>query len=120
MTCGEAAGESLIGSGGASGSANDGVGGVMPERSIRGLDGAREPALGRDDGADDAALPGRLGFTNVASGASSESDDEDELEVDDDDDDLVYKDRTFCEGCLALTGEGADGESRGVSNTCRR
>lgn len=92
----------------------------MPERSIRGLDGAREPALGRDDGADDAALPGRLGFTNVASGASSESDDEDELEVDDDDDDLVYKDRTFCEGCLALTGEGADGESRGVSNTCRR
>ncbi len=59
----------------------------MPDKSIKGRGGGREPALGREvDGTDEAALPGRLGFTRVASGASSESDDS-ELDVDEDDDD---------------------------------
>ena len=47
-----------------------GVGGAIPDMSMRGLDGMR----GREEErAEDAALPGRLGPTSVARGASSES-----------------------------------------------
>ena len=77
---------SFAGTGGRPGSVTAGEGGAMPDISIRGLDGTREPALGREeDRAEDAALPGRLGPTSVASGASSESE-EDELEEDEDED----------------------------------
>ena len=78
----------MAGSGGRSVSTKTGGGGVMPDRSMRGLGGRRDSALGRvvEDGADDAELPGRLGPTSVASGASSESDEDEELEDDDDED----------------------------------
>ena len=77
-----------MGSGGRSGSVPTGEGGAIPDISINGFDGTREPALGREeDRAEDAALPGRLGPTSVASGASSESE-EDELEEDEDEDEM--------------------------------
>ena len=75
-----------MGSGGRSGSVPTGEGGAIPDISINGFDGTREPARGlEEEHAEDAALPGRLGPTSVASGASSESDEE-ELEDDEDED----------------------------------
>ncbi len=50
--------------------------------SMRGLGSRRERDV--EDGADEAALPGRLGPTNCAKGASSESESPDELEEDED------------------------------------
>ena len=51
---------------------------AIVEISMRGLEGTRDWALDRvaEEGAEDAALPGRLGPTRVARGASSESDDD--------------------------------------------
>ena len=56
---------------------------AIVEISMRGLEGTRDWALDRvaEEGAEDAALPGRLGPTRVARGASSESDDEELLEL---------------------------------------
>lgn len=67
-------GDASAGTGGLlTGEACAGIGGVvirMPLRSINGLLGVRKRL---DDVAVEAELPGRLGITNFASGASSES-----------------------------------------------
>ena len=98
--CGDGCGESFTGSGGRSLSpkTDGGVGGASPVISMSGLGGRRDPARARDaeEGAEDAALPGRFGPTNVARGASSESESSDKLEDDEDDDEEAwYVERVF-------------------------
>ena len=66
--------------------------------SMRGLGGRRDPARARDaeEGAEEAALPGRFGPTSVARGASSESESSEELEDDEvDDEEAWYVERVF-------------------------
>ena len=77
--------ESFAGTGGRSISAKTGgnVGGAIPAMSMRGLGGRRERDT--EDGADEAALPGRFGPTSCAKGASSESESSDELDEDEED-----------------------------------
>ena len=82
----------------------------MPDISIRGLDGTREPALGREeDRAEDAALPGRLGLTSVASGASSESED-DALDEEEEEEECRCTERVLDGGSVAE----ADGRVHGT------
>lgn len=59
------------------------MGGAIPAMSMRGLGGRRERDT--EDGADEAALPGRFGPTSCAKGASSESESSDELDEDEED-----------------------------------
>lgn len=57
------------------------MGGAIPAISMRGFGGIRVRDV--EEGAEDAALPGRFGPTNCAKGASSESESSDVVVEDD-------------------------------------
>lgn len=81
-------GDSFAGTGGRSTGGRIGGDVAIVDMSMSGFGGTRDCARVADDGADDAALPGRLALMSVASGASSD-DDEELLELEDEEEERI-------------------------------
>lgn len=100
-------GESFTGTGGRSIGVRMGGDVAIVDMSMSGFGGRRVCARAADDGADDAALPGRRGPTRVARGASSDEEEE-LLELEDEEEERTWMERGFCGAGLTVEVRGEE------------